>query len=80
MGSFLASFRALLLILKDIPASIGFVLQILMGEGVSSTLLHDCRGATPLDPPGSGLVMRETIEEYRHTDNSLVHPLGHRSQ
>jgi len=64
LGSFFALFRSLLLILKDIPASVGFVLQIFIGgEGYGNAVPHGRPGATPLDPLVSGLVMSETIEE-----------------
>ena len=63
MGSFWALFRKLLMILKDIPASLGFVLQNFRGGGVREWPAPRRAGRDPFDPRVSRLVACETIEE-----------------
>jgi len=63
MGSFWAFFREPLLILKDIPASLGFVLQNLRGGGVREFHAVGRLVAIALNPLVFGLVTHETIEE-----------------
>ena len=73
IGSILASFSDLFLILKDILASIGFVSQIFIWEAPTNAAPHDRGSAPPCDPRVSGSAMRETIEGTSSPRISLLY-------
>ena len=73
MGSVLALSPELSLILKDILASLGFVLQIFRGEGVAYSVPHRLSGSNPLDGLVSGLVRRKTKGDLNPEYNCLIY-------